>query len=141
MKKIVNRLKVAFDLTKDLEQHLSEENLELKLPFLPSNAIGEQMWCMVGARESYLKAMKNNRWMGFSCSLMDTTSKEMVSTKLLETQKQVLSFLDETELNRHQVELLLGLLEHEVMHHGQLIRYVYGNRLSFPESWKDRYTV
>ena len=33
------------------------------------------------------------------------------------------------------------LLEHEVQHHGQLIRYVYGNRLSFPGSWKRRYTV
>jgi hypothetical protein len=33
------------------------------------------------------------------------------------------------------------LLEHEIQHHGQLIRFVYGNRLSFPESWNQRYTV
>ena len=32
-------------------------------------------------------------------------------------------------------------LEHEVQHHGQLIRFVYGNALTFPESWHDRYTV
>ncbi|MBK8233243.1 MAG: hypothetical protein IPK72_22375 [Candidatus Eisenbacteria bacterium] len=38
-------------------------------------------------------------------------------------------------------ELALDLLEHEVQHHGQLIRFVYGNGLTFPESWKVRYTV
>jgi hypothetical protein len=35
----------------------------------------------------------------------------------------------------------MDLLEHELQHHGQLIRYVYGNKLEFPESWKKRYTV
>ena len=37
--------------------------------------------------------------------------------------------------------LLVTLLEHEVQHHGQLIRYVYANGLSFPASWSERYTV
>ena len=38
-------------------------------------------------------------------------------------------------------KLRFALLEHEVQHHGQLIRFVYGNKLSFPESWNKRYTV
>lgn len=37
--------------------------------------------------------------------------------------------------------LLMSLLEHEVQHHGQLIRYLYGNRLAIPQSWKARYTL
>jgi len=40
-----------------------------------------------------------------------------------------------------QIELAFTLLEHEVQHHGQIIRYVYANALTFPESWSRRYTV
>ena len=39
------------------------------------------------------------------------------------------------------LEYLFALLEHEVQHHGQLIRYCYGNKIAFPQSWHDRYTV
>ncbi|WP_026477703.1 hypothetical protein [Alkaliphilus transvaalensis] len=52
-----------------------------------------------------------------------------------------LDFLNNTELNEKQTELLLALLEHEIQHHGQLIRYFYGNELIFPKSWNERYTV
>jgi hypothetical protein len=44
-------------------------------------------------------------------------------------------------LSDRQLELGFDLLEHEIQHHGQLIRYVYGNKLSFPSSWNKRYTV
>lgn len=44
-------------------------------------------------------------------------------------------------LSDRQIELGFDLLEHEIQHHGQLIRYVYGNGLSFPGSWNKRYTV
>lgn len=44
-------------------------------------------------------------------------------------------------LTENQTDFLFTLLEHEVMHHGQLIRYIYGNILRFPDSWTDRYTV
>jgi uncharacterized damage-inducible protein DinB len=33
------------------------------------------------------------------------------------------------------------LLEHEVQHHGQLIRYLYGLGIERPESWKQRYAL
>jgi hypothetical protein len=32
-------------------------------------------------------------------------------------------------------------LLHETQHHGQLIRYVYGLGLVFPESWRDRWNL
>jgi hypothetical protein len=38
-----------------------------------------------------------------------------------------------------QGDLLLGLLEHESAHQGQLIRYLYGLRFAIPESWRARY--
>ena len=59
----------------------------------------------------------------------------------LEATHERLSAVDFTDLSDAQVELAFGLLEHEVQHHGQLIRFVYGNKLSFPDSWNKRYTV
>jgi spore coat protein CotF len=38
-------------------------------------------------------------------------------------------------------KLFMDLLEHEIQHHGQLIRYIYGNKLTFPNGWKQRYNV
>ena len=55
------------------------------------------------------------------------------------TQKQ-LGLLEFSKTDS-QLEFTFGLLEHEVQHHGQLIRFVYGNGLSFPDSWNKRYTV
>lgn len=135
------KIKRAFALTQDLVEYLEEAKLQAKLPGLPSNEIGEQLWCMVGARESYLKAIKHNGWVKFSCSLKDTQSKKDVVNAILTSAKDVLSFIDEVELNETQTEFLHELLEHEIMHHGQLIRYMYGNKLGFPKSWSERYTV
>ncbi len=141
MKRIKQRLTRAFQLTRDLVNHLEEEDLQLKLRDLPSNTIGQQVWCLVGARESYLKAMENGAWAGFTCSL--TTSKDrMAAVMALEkSQVDLLAYMETEGLGDIQKDLALDLLEHEIQHHGQLIRYVYGNGLTFPKSWNDRYTV
>jgi hypothetical protein len=52
------KLDRAFGLTSDLVAHLTEDALGLDLPDLPSNQISGQLWCVVGARESYTKAIK-----------------------------------------------------------------------------------
>ena len=137
----IPRLTRAFMLTDELVAALPEEALKLRLGDLPSNTIGEQLWCIIGARESYLKAMRNEGWAGFSCSLTNTASKEMVVSCLDDSSARCLVFLDRERLSPVQNELFFELLEHEVRHHGQLIRYIYGNKLTFPKSWKDRYTL
>jgi len=141
MKLLNKKIERAFTLTQDLTEHLDEAHLSLNLPGLPSNKIGEQLWCMVGARESYLNAIKNEKWVGFSCSLKDTASKPAVLAALTQSQLAVTQFISATTLNETQADFLLDLLEHEIQHHGQLIRYIYGNKLSFPASWNARYTV
>ena len=130
----------AFQLTHDLSVHLEEESLSLDLPNLPSNRISGQIWCIVGARESYIKAIEAGGWQGFSCSLTEPREKQSV-LKVLETTQKHLDELEFANLTEAQLELALLLLEHEVQHHGQLIRFVYGNGLSFPDSWNKRYTV
>lgn len=135
-----SRLERAFQLTYDLVHHLDEILLNADLPNLPSNRIAGQLWCIVGARESYTKAIESGSWQGFSCSLKTPRIKGSVMEVLEETQKH-LSQLDFLHLNDEQVKLAFDLLEHEIQHHGQLIRFVYGNGLTFPKSWNERYTV
>ena len=141
MNLIVERLKSAFLLTEDLIEALPEAALCFKLEHLPSNTIGQQFWCMVGARESYDRAIRNEGWLGFSCSLKDPESIKAVHQAVKKSKDDILDYITYKELNPLQLDLLMDLLEHELQHHGQLIRYVYGNKLEFPESWKKRYTV
>jgi hypothetical protein len=134
------RLGQSFRLTHDLVAHLDESSLLLDLPGLPSNRIADQLWCIAGARESYTKAIESGGWQGFSSSLTTPHVKRSVLEVLETTHKRMLE-LDFSDLTDAQIDLAFNLLEHEVQHHGQLIRFVYGNGLSFPESWNRRYTV
>ena len=134
------KLDRSFQLSHDLVFHLDEISLSLELPGLPSNRIASQLWCVVGARESYIKAIETGGWKGFSCSLTTPRVKESLLSALAATHKQ-LKKIDFSNLIDVQIELSFALLEHEIQHHGQLIRFVYGNGLTFPESWKKRYTV
>lgn len=134
------KLDRSFTLTHDLVLHLEEISLNLDLPNLPSNRIAGQLWCIVGARESYLKAIEAGSWQGFSCSLTTPRVKQSVLAALEATHRQM-NKIDFTGLTDVQIDLALNLLEHEIQHHGQLIRFVYGNGLTFPESWNQRYTV
>ncbi len=134
------KLDRSFKLTYDLVSHLDEQSLSLDLPNLPSNRIAGQLWCIVGARESYTKAIETGSWKGFSCSLTTPRVKESVLTAL-DTAHKRMNEIEFTSLSETQIELAFTLLEHEIQHHGQLIRFVYGNKLTFPESWNTRYTV
>lgn len=133
-------LQRAFSLTYDLVSHLEEKSLILEIPNLPSNQIAGQLWCIVGARESYLKAIEAGEWIGFSCSLKTPDVKQTV-LEVLELSFLHLQNINFENVTENQMKLAFELLEHEIQHHGQLIRFVYANRLSFPESWHKRYTV
>lgn len=139
-KMLKTRLERAFALTADLVSHLNGAALNADLPNLPSNRISGQLWCIVGARESYCAAIQAGQWQGFSCSLTAPGDKTAVLAALQSSFEQ-LSSIDFESLTEGQIALGFDLLEHEIQHHGQLIRYIYGNRLSFPESWNERYTV
>jgi hypothetical protein len=137
---LATRLRQSFQLTYDLVAHLDEHSLSLDLPNLPSNRIAGQIWCVVGARESYIRAIAAGGWQGFSCSLTTPRVKESALTAL-ETTHKSLDEINFADLTDAQLDLAFALLEHEVMHHGQLIRFMYANGLTFPESWRERYTV
>lgn len=139
---LLDRLNKAFDLYNDLAVHLNEASLGSKLATLPSNTIGEQLWCVVGARESYTRGIQKGQWDGFRCSLTkdDISKKTEVTAALAKsaaTAQQVLGQLG--SLTTAQEKLAFDLLEHEVQHQGQLIRYLYGLKLGIPAGLKERY--
>lgn len=134
-----NKLKHAFELTEDLAEILTVENLQAKIPAVKSNKIGEQFWCVIGARESFLKAIKESKWQGFSCSVKDNFSILEIQKKLKETNLLLANL--STNFNEQQTNLLLDLYTHEIQHHGQLIRYCYALGIEFPKSWNEKYTV
>ncbi|QKS70842.1 hypothetical protein FLK61_29360 [Paenalkalicoccus suaedae] len=138
---IKKRLVKACLLTEDFYLDLSDEQLGFSIRGLPSNTIGEQAYCLIGARESYLKALVKGEWNGFICSLTNLNDSKEINRNLTESRARLESFLSQESLSNMHYQLLVDLLEHEVQHHGQLIRFSYANKLKFPKSWNNRYTV
>jgi hypothetical protein len=136
------KLQRSFGLYDDLIRELKEENLKMDLAGLPSNTIGQQLWCVVGARQSYLKAILAGSWQGFACGLKTTENKVAVQEQLAESKKAFLAAVDTlTTLTSPQQSLMIDLIEHEAQHHGQLVRYLYGQKLPVPATWKKRYNL
>jgi len=139
---LASRFERSFALFRDFADSLDGSSLTEKLPDLPSNAIGLQLWCVVGARESYARAIRAASWEGFACSLTSPMEKIPVIGALGRSADEVRTVLDGSEgFSETQLGLVLDLLEHEAAHQGQLIRYLYGLRLPIPESWRARYAL
>lgn len=144
MKSVVSeRLARALALTESLVDALEDKNLEKHCGDAPSNTIGGQFWCLVGARESYAKAIEAGKWSGFSCSLggADTKRAEALSAALAKAGAAVRNSIDGVEVDDDRANLILDLLEHETQHHGQLIRYFYANGIEFPTEFASRYSL
>ena len=141
---IRERLLESFELYDDLVRVVPEESLASKLPGIPSNTIGAQLWCVVGARESFASAIEAGAWAGFSCSLTaeETRARVAVAAALARSAEQVVAAVDDVDAeDDERLRFVLRLLEHEAAHHGQLIRYLYGLQLPIPASWKARYAL
>lgn len=137
------RLTAALVLTEGLAETMSDASLALHNGSAPSNSVGDQFWCIVGARESYARAIAASKWSGFSCSLSagDAQRTEKIRAALERARIQVLDTLSQCEPTDDCASIVFGLLEHEVLHHGQMIRYFYANRIRFPEEFARRYNL
>lgn len=141
---ILKRLERTQSLFLDLCDTLTSKELSSKLGDLPSNELGQQFWCVIGARDSYLTAVNAGEWKGFNCPLSwdKTSDKESIKVELTKTHDALNSLLEsKNDLNQIQEDFLLDLLEHEVQHHGQMIRYIYGLKIKIPDSWQKRYAL
>lgn len=136
------RFERSFGLYRDLLDSIGEDVLPLRLGKLASNSIGAQLWCVVGARESYSRAIKAGIWSGFTCSLDNPLNVANVRAALTRSAADVREALESMpSASSTQSGLIIDLLEHEAAHQGQLIRYLYGLELPIPPSWKARYAL
>ena len=128
-------------LSNDFAASLSDQDLGRSLPGR-SNTIGAQFWCVVGGRESYLKALQAGQWEGFACSLTneETHTGEVLTDALMTTRESWLQ-LDLSDLDEYQQGMMLRLNEHEAQHQGQLIRFAYNIGLDIPDSWKEHWAL
>lgn len=141
---LTEKLRRTFELYEDLVGSFQENELEKDLAGLPSNTIGQQLWCVIGARQSYLKAILAGGWKGFECGLdwKSTNNRNVVLENLRDSKKQFLSSIENSSsLTPAQQSLMFDLIEHEAQHHGQLIRYLYGQKITVPDTWKKRYNL
>lgn len=134
------RLKQALRFTESLAEVCQNDQLELRCGDSPSNDIGSQFWCLVGARESYASAIRKGEWVGFNCSLRSEDTREVskITSALSAARTDVIDAIAEAGLLE---PIVFDLLEHEVQHQGQLIRYFYANSIRFPDSFAKRFAL
>jgi uncharacterized damage-inducible protein DinB len=135
-------------MTYDLLDALREEDLDLKLNFERSQSVGYQLWCMLGAQESWVSLIETGQWKGFSCSVNTLRGGDA-----LERFKRQMRLADEVLLEAMQRADLTGsladgrsplahylkLVEHEAHHQGQLINFIYAFDWPIPKSWEEKW--
>jgi len=134
------RVETLIGMFDDLAADLPAETLASHLGELRSNTIGQQLWCVVGGRETWAKAIPGAEWPGFKSSLADPNDPAQVRAALTSSAAEIRAVLV-PGLSEASEELALGLLEHEAGHAGQLLRYVLGLRLEAPPSWNEYFAL
>ena len=137
---LLGRLERLVDHTDGLARAVPPDAFDRRLSDR-SNTIGAQFWCVVGARESYLRAIEAGSWQGFGSSLKKVTDAEEVNSKLRSSGAALQTLRDRDDWSDARQDLLIDLLEHEALHQGQLIRYFYGLGISFPEAFARRWAL
>ncbi|WP_162564218.1 MULTISPECIES: hypothetical protein [Microbacterium] len=138
------RLARANTLYLDVVDAVTADQLGSRLADLPSDTFGHQLWCVLGARESYPRAARAGEWQGFTSPVTaeETTDAAALRAAFTQTASDVDAWIagldaeDETSFT-----YALALLEHETQHHGQLIRFLYGLGIERPESWQRQYAL
>lgn len=136
------RIDAADRLYRDLIHVLTPELLRSRLPGVRSSRVGNHFWCVVGARESYVRAARAGSWQGFESSLTADDDPEEIASALAGSAAEVREWIGSLPADDEaSLEWALHLLEHEAQHHGQLIRYLYAVPLPIPRSWIDQYAL
>jgi hypothetical protein len=133
---IVQNLESRFRSYADLVGEIDDTALQERLAAPGHKSLAEHLWCVIGARESYAKALVAGGWQGFGCSLTGHARADF-EAKLESSSRAVREAIAGVkEWTREREELLATLAEHEVMHEGQIIRHMVGLSRTPPESWK-----
>ena len=140
---IDTRLDAAFGLYDELVASLDADKLRQSLP-VPSNPIGMQLWCVVGARETWARAMQTGTWGPFGCSIAsfeDTQDPGLVAGALAASASAFRAAALASPADEIRTDFKLALLEHESQHLGQILRYLLGLGIEPPSGWKQRFAL
>ena len=66
---VCTKLFSRLDAYSDLVNAVDEELLQMKIDVNKHKSLAEHFWCVVGARESYARAITSGEWQGFACSM------------------------------------------------------------------------
>lgn len=133
---IIQQIEGHFRSYEDFVETLQSDDLKTKLDVVKHKSVMEHLWCIVGSRESYAKAIAEGSWQGFSCSMKKYDHADFVAA-LCDSRERIRNSIDSVfEWTPTREKLLLELLEHEVMHEGQIIRHMYGLEKKLPQSWR-----
>lgn len=144
MSSLINsRLDATFALYEELAASLDATQLRQSLP-VPSNPIGMQLWCVVGARETWTRAMATGQWGPFGCSIAsfaDTHNPDVIGRALADSAEQFRAATGANPDDDIRTGFRLDLLEHESQHLGQILRYLLGLGITPPPGWKSRFAL
>ena len=115
---------------------ITAEQLAQEIDLPRHKSLLVHLWCVIGARESYTRALRSGKWEGFESSMVEYSHQEF-RDKLRSSAEELLSVasgMDEWTPERER--LLLELSDHEVMHEGQMIRHMYALEMEIPKSVK-----
>ncbi|MCP2637114.1 hypothetical protein K0817_011150 [Microbacterium sp. HD4P20] len=138
------RLDRANTLYLDFVDTVTSEQLGSHLADLPSDTVGHQLWCVLGARESFPRAARAGDWQGFSSPVTheQTTDAAALRAAFVQTASDVDEWVAGVATDdEDSLRYVIALLEHETQHHGQLIRYLYGLGIERPDSWQQQYAL
>ena len=145
LKQLTEDWQAMHQLTLDLLNELPEENLSYTVS-KNMGTIGKQYRHLGDVQICYNEAIKTGK-INFDKYRRDYSlenSKEKLKAFLLEINEEMLKLMkenpeikidwygEEWSLKQH----LKALIEHEILHHGELIVYIRTLGLKFPKSWR-----
>lgn len=134
--RVIQNLNAHFGAYADLIRAVGEADLGASVDVPEHKTLGAHLWCIVGSRESYAKALRAGAWDGFDNSM--TEYSRAAYEKSLDATAQDLRalFAEISDWTPARDDLLASLYEHEVMHGGQIIRHMYALGKTLPPSWR-----
>lgn len=131
---VIENLERRFGFYADLVEQADDETLKASLDIPRHRSLALHLWCVVGTRESFAKAIEAGEMQGWSSSASKLDRAEFIdklqtsATALLDAVHSVREWTPQRE------RLLAQVAEHEVMHEGQIIRLMFGLEKELPES-------
>lgn len=132
---IIHNIERRFGFYADLVQQIDDETIKASLDVPKHRSLGSHLWCVVGTRESYAKAIAAGEEMRGWSSSASTLDRAELADKLDASATTLLAAVRAvSEWTPQRERLLATVAEHEVMHEGQIIRLMFGMEKELPAS-------